>query len=240
MPHRKTFANIVETTFNTPLVKLNRIVPAGAATVLLKLEFFNPLSSVKDRIGRAMIEAAEKDGHPQQGHPDHRTHQRQHGHCLGLRGRREGLPPDAHHARVDEPGTPRVAGDPGGEPGAHAGQGRHEGGDCQGPRAGRRHAQQLDSAAVRQSRQPGSPRAHHGPGDLGGHRGSGGRDRGRRGHGRHDHRRRPATSAPRNATSAPLPSSRPTRRSSPAASRGRTRYKGSERASSPRTSTPAC
>jgi cysteine synthase len=64
MSHRKTFTNIVETTFNTPLVKLNRIVPAGAATVLLKLEFFNPLSSVKDRIGRAMIEAAEKDTAP--------------------------------------------------------------------------------------------------------------------------------------------------------------------------------
>jgi cysteine synthase len=62
MSHRKTFSNIVETTYSTPLVKLNRIVPAGAATVLVKLEFFNPLSSVKDRIGRAMIEAAERDG----------------------------------------------------------------------------------------------------------------------------------------------------------------------------------
>jgi len=62
MPHGKTYANIVETTFNTPLVKLNRVVPPDCATVLLKLEFFNPLSSVKDRIGRSMIEAAERDG----------------------------------------------------------------------------------------------------------------------------------------------------------------------------------
>ncbi|MGA2618787.1 MAG: cysteine synthase A [Thermoguttaceae bacterium] len=62
MPHGKTFNNIIETTFNTPLVKLSRVVPAGAATILLKLEFFNPLSSVKDRIGRAMIEVAEQDG----------------------------------------------------------------------------------------------------------------------------------------------------------------------------------
>jgi cysteine synthase A len=60
--HLKTFHNIIETTFNTPLVKLNRIVPFGAATVLVKLEFFNPLNSVKDRIGRAMIEVAEKNG----------------------------------------------------------------------------------------------------------------------------------------------------------------------------------
>ncbi len=62
MSYRKTFASIVETTFNTPLVRLNHVVPVGGATVLLKIEFFNPLSSVKDRIGRAMIEAAEKDG----------------------------------------------------------------------------------------------------------------------------------------------------------------------------------
>ncbi len=62
MSHGQTYGNIVQTTYNTPLVKLNRIVPAGYATVLLKLEFFNPLSSVKDRIGRAMIEAAEKSG----------------------------------------------------------------------------------------------------------------------------------------------------------------------------------
>ncbi len=62
MSHRRTFANIIETTFDTPLVKLNRILPAGAATVLVKLEFFNPFNSVKDRIGRAMIEAAERDG----------------------------------------------------------------------------------------------------------------------------------------------------------------------------------
>jgi cysteine synthase A len=62
MARQKTFNNVVETTFNTPLVKLNRLVPAGAGTVLVKLEFFNPLSSVKDRIGRSMIEAAEKDG----------------------------------------------------------------------------------------------------------------------------------------------------------------------------------
>ncbi|WP_209125620.1 cysteine synthase A [Alkalihalobacillus sp. BA299] len=46
----------------TPLVKLNRIVPEGSADIYLKLEYFNPGSSVKDRIALAMIEAAEKDG----------------------------------------------------------------------------------------------------------------------------------------------------------------------------------
>ena len=62
MSHGKIYSDIVATTYNTPLVKLNRIIPAGAATVLAKLEFFNPCNSVKDRIGRAMIEAAEKSG----------------------------------------------------------------------------------------------------------------------------------------------------------------------------------
>ena len=62
MSHKKTFTDIVETTFNTPLVKLNNVVPADVGAVLVKLEFFNPLSSVKDRIGRAMIEDAEKAG----------------------------------------------------------------------------------------------------------------------------------------------------------------------------------
>ncbi len=62
MPSGKIFGDVVQTTCNTPLVRLNRVIPSDGATVLLKLEFFNPCSSVKDRIGRAMVEAAERDG----------------------------------------------------------------------------------------------------------------------------------------------------------------------------------
>ena len=58
MGRKQTYDTIVQTTFDTPLVRLGRIIPKEHATVFLKLEFFNPLSSVKDRIGRAMIEAA--------------------------------------------------------------------------------------------------------------------------------------------------------------------------------------
>ena len=54
--------NVVGTIGNTPLVKLNRIAAGIDATIALKCEFFNPLGSVKDRIGMAMIESAEKAG----------------------------------------------------------------------------------------------------------------------------------------------------------------------------------
>lgn len=60
--HGKIYNNITELIGNTPLVRLNRIVPAGAAEVDVKLESFNPLSSVKDRIAISMIEEAEKAG----------------------------------------------------------------------------------------------------------------------------------------------------------------------------------
>jgi cysteine synthase A len=58
----KIFSDITQTIGNTPLVRINKITAGLKATVLVKLESFNPLSSVKDRIGVAMIEAAERDG----------------------------------------------------------------------------------------------------------------------------------------------------------------------------------
>lgn len=58
----KIFSDITKTVGRTPLVRLNRITEGLEATVLAKVESFNPLSSVKDRIGVAMIEDAEKRG----------------------------------------------------------------------------------------------------------------------------------------------------------------------------------
>lgn len=56
------FSDITKTIGRTPLVRINRLTQGLDAAILAKLEFFNPLSSVKDRIGIAMIEAAERDG----------------------------------------------------------------------------------------------------------------------------------------------------------------------------------
>ena len=57
----RVFNNILETIGGTPLVRLNKVTDGAAATVLAKLEFFNPASSVKDRIGAAMIEYLERE-----------------------------------------------------------------------------------------------------------------------------------------------------------------------------------
>ena len=58
----RIYNSIVDTVGRTPLVKLNRVTDGVDATILLKCEFFNPLGSVKDRIGMAMIEDAEQRG----------------------------------------------------------------------------------------------------------------------------------------------------------------------------------
>ena len=56
------YNNVAEAVGNTPLVRLNRVSAGLDAEIVAKLEYFNPLNSVKDRIGKAMIEAAEADG----------------------------------------------------------------------------------------------------------------------------------------------------------------------------------
>ncbi len=58
----KTYPDIIAAIGNTPLVKLNKIVPEGAATILAKCEFLNPTGSIKDRMGPYIIERAEAEG----------------------------------------------------------------------------------------------------------------------------------------------------------------------------------
>ncbi len=62
MPRGKVYDNAVLSIGDTPMIRINRMIPPEHATVFVKCEFFNPLSSVKDRIGASMIEAGERDG----------------------------------------------------------------------------------------------------------------------------------------------------------------------------------
>ncbi len=62
MPRGKIYDNAHATIGDTPMVRINHLVPREHAAVFAKCEFFEPLNSVKDRIGVSMIEAAERDG----------------------------------------------------------------------------------------------------------------------------------------------------------------------------------
>ena len=79
------YNSILDTIGRTPLIKLNRLTEGLDATILLKAEFFNPLGSVKDRIGLAMIEAGEKAGKITKDTVIIiRTDFRQYRHCAGI------------------------------------------------------------------------------------------------------------------------------------------------------------
>lgn len=62
MPQTKTYNDVLATVGDTPMIRINRLIPEDHATVFAKCEFFQPLNSVKDRIGVSMIEAGERDG----------------------------------------------------------------------------------------------------------------------------------------------------------------------------------
>ena len=156
--------DITKLTGNTPLVRLRRVTDGAGAEVVAKLEFFNPAGSVKDRIGVAMIDAAEQTG-CRPGHHRRGADQRQHRHRAGHGVRRPRLPLHPHHAGDDEPGARAAA--------------RGSAPSWCSPRArrhGRRHRQGrgnrqgrpavLHAAAVREPGQPGDPPPHHRRGDL--------------------------------------------------------------------------
>ena len=84
------YDNILGTIGRTPIVKINRLAPSHV-TMYVKCEFFNPLSSVKDRLAIAIIEDAERRGTLEAGPDGRRSHLRQHGHRAGDGVRREGL-----------------------------------------------------------------------------------------------------------------------------------------------------
>ena len=104
----RVYESIAETIGHTPLVRLSRIKAQAKlkADILLKLEFFNPLSSVKDRIGVAMIDVLEAEGRITPGKTRaHRADLRQYRHRLGLRRRGPRLPAHPRHAGDDVDGA---------------------------------------------------------------------------------------------------------------------------------------
>ena len=146
------YNNIVETVGRTPLVKLNRVTEGLEATIAVKCEYFNPLGSVKDRIGMAMIEEAEKSGkltkettivEPTSGNT---------GIALAFVAAAKGYKTHPDHAGNDEHGTAHFAGHARREARPHRrGQG-HERRHRQGRGDRGRNAQRLDAAAVQQPR----------------------------------------------------------------------------------------
>ena len=102
--------DITELVGNTPLVRLNRIAEGLNGTVVAKLESFNPLSSVKDRIGLAMIDAAERAGLHKEGFGHCGAHEREYRYWAGLCMCGQRISVDHHHARNDDVGETAASG----------------------------------------------------------------------------------------------------------------------------------
>ena len=94
----RRFANILETVGNTPVVRINKLAPAGV-NLFVKIEAFNPLGSVKDRLALGVIEDAERRGAAEARPDGDRGDQRQHRHRPRDGLRREGLSAGRHDGR---------------------------------------------------------------------------------------------------------------------------------------------
>ena len=235
----RVFDSIVDAIGDTPIVRLNKLPKMHGvnATILAKLEYFNPAASVKDRIGAAMIEAMEKAGLDQRRHRADRADLGQYRHCARLRRGRTRLPAEAGDAGIDVDRAAQDAGVPRRRDRADPGRAGHEGRDRDRRGADPHHAEFGDAAAVQEPRQSRDPPPHHRRGDLERHRRQDRLLRRRRRHRRHHHRRRPGAEAAQAVAAGSSRSSRRRARCCRAASTRRTRSRASAPASCPTSST---
>ncbi len=101
---RREYPTILELVGRTPIIRLDRLGRDVPGELLAKLEYLNPGGSVKDRIGLAMIEAAEKDGLPAPRGHDRRADIGKHGRRPRYGSRASRLSLHFRHAGQDEPG----------------------------------------------------------------------------------------------------------------------------------------
>ncbi len=182
---------------DTPLVRLNRVTEGLPGTVLAKLEFYNPASSVKDRLGIAIVDAAEASGELQPGGTIVEATSGNTGIALAMVGAARGykvilaMPSSMSVERrllLKAYGAELVLTEP---------AARHEGRDREGRGARRRDARRGPRAPVRERGQPRDPPQDHRRGDPPRHRRRDRLLRRRHRHGRHDHRRRPGAQGAR-------------------------------------------
>ena len=194
----RIYDSITDTIGHTPLVRLKRLAAEKGckAEILAKLEFFNPMSSVKDRIGVNMVDSMEKAGRitpgrttlvePTSGNT---------GIGLAFVAAAPRLQAGAGDAGIDVGRAAQDADAARGRAGAHAGRPGHEGRHRQGRRDRRVDARRRHAPAVRQPGQSRDPPQHDRRGDLDRHPGRDRRLRGGGRHGRHHHGRRPGPQA---------------------------------------------
>ena len=182
--------DITQLVGNTPLVRLRRVTEGAGAEVVAKLESFNPAGSVKDRIGVAMIDAAEQGGQIGPGTVILEPTSGNTGIALAMVCAARG-----YRCVLTMPETMSIERRMllrayGAELDAHPRPGRHAGRDRPGRGDGQGRCAVLRAAAVREPREPGHPPRAPPPRNLGGHRRRRRHLRGRGRHRRHDHRRR--------------------------------------------------
>ena len=232
------YDDVTQLVGNTPLVRLNRLTEGLDATVAAKLEFYNPANSVKDRIGVAIIDAAEESGDLKPGGTIVEGTSGNTGIALAMVGAARGykvvltMPETMTNERrvlLRAYGAEIVL-----TPGSEGMNGAVE-------KAEEIVANTENSIWAQQFANEANPeihRTHHRRGDLGRHRRRGRHLRRRHRHRRHHHRRRPGPQGAQARASRSSPSSRRSPPSSTAAPPARTRSRASARTSSPRSSTP--